>query len=276
MAVMLAALLGVVIGVSLGALGGGGSILTVPALVFVLGEAPAAATTGSLVIVGVTSLIGALGHARSRHVRWSAGAVFGIVGVAGSFAGTAVNHGLDPNVLLLLFAVLMVVAAFAMIRRSAAPAPETGDDERNGVAGSGSGVFGSAARAATHRRTGAGVKLVVAGSIVGFLTGLLGVGGGFIVVPALVMALGFDMPVAVGTSLLVIAINAAAALAARVGSESFDWAVIVPFTLAAVVGSLGGKIVADRLPERVLTRAFAGLLLAIAAYTGIRSAAALL
>lgn len=254
MTLALTLLLGAVIGISLGALGGGGSILTVPALVYVLGESARSATTASLVIVGVTSVVGAIGHARAGHVRWRAGLTFGLVGVAASYAGTALNHHVDSNVLLLAFAGLMLVAAAAMLRRApdAEPAAEV-------AAGS----------------VGTAVKVIAAGLAVGFLTGFLGVGGGFVIVPALVMALGFPMPVAVGTSLLVIALNCAAALGARAGQGSFDWAVIIPFTAAAVVASLAGGFIAERVNARTLTRAFAALLVVVAVYTAVRSALAL-
>ena len=111
--------------------------------------------------------------------------------------------------------------------------------------------------------------------MVGFLTGLLGVGGGFIIVPALVMVLGYPMPIAVGTSLLVIAINSATALAARVGHQTFHWSVIVPFTVAAVAGSLVGHRVAERVRPETLARAFSVLLVAIAGYVAVRSGASL-
>src|SRR5699024_8803362 len=110
------------------------------------------------------------------------------------------------------------------------------------------------------------LRIVGAGLLVGFLTGFLGVGGGFVVVPALIAALGMAMPTAVGTSLVIIALNSAVSLAARTGSNAFDWALILPFTLAAVLGSFGGRAVTDRLPARRLTQIFALLLLAVAAY----------
>jgi uncharacterized membrane protein YfcA len=103
--------------------------------------------------------------------------------------------------------------------------------------------------------------------VVGFLTGFLGVGGGFIIVPALVLAIDMPMPIAVGTSLLIIAINSGASLAARTGHAHFDWPIIVPFTIAAMAASLAGKKIADQLPQTVTTRAFAVLILAVAAYT---------
>jgi hypothetical protein len=120
------------------------------------------------------------------------------------------------------------------------------------------------------------IKVVAAGLTVGFLTGLFGVGGGFVIVPALTLALGLPMSIAVGTSLLIIALNSASALAARAGSAHFDWAVIVPFTLAAMAGTVVGRRIADRLPNATLNRAFAVLLLLVAAFVGIHNAVALL
>ncbi|TAM82367.1 MAG: sulfite exporter TauE/SafE family protein [Jatrophihabitans sp.] len=287
---VLVAVLGAVIGVSLGALGGGGSVLTVPALVYALGEPVGRATTASLVIVGITSLAGAVGHARAGRVRWGAGIAFGVAGVVTSFAGSWVNRMIDANALLLAFAGLLLLAATGMLRRlrgeSGAvphrdPLPEpaggTGvaPDCRPGP------VRGVAVRPRTAAPRIAGrppvasrsalVRMAVAGLAVGFLTGLFGVGGGFVIVPALTLALGYTMPEAVGTSLLVIAINSAAALAARAGHESFQWGVIVPFTAAAIAGSLLGKRISDRISGDTLTRAFAVLLVLLAAYVAVRS-----
>lgn len=118
-------------------------------------------------------------------------------------------------------------------------------------------------------------RVVVAGLGIGFLTGFLGVGGGFVVVPVLVVLLHIPMPTAVGTSLLVISLNSAVALAARAGHDSFQWQVIAPFALAAVVGSLAGKRVADRLSAGALTFSFAVLLVVVAVYVAGRAALAL-
>ena len=123
----------------------------------------------------------------------------------------------------------------------------------------------------TRWTAGTAAKVIVAGLVVGFLTGFLGVGGGFIVVPALVLALAYDMPVAVGTSLLIISLNSGVALLARSGHQSFHWALIVPFTIAAVAGSAAGKRVADRASGAGLTRAFAVLLLLVAGYVVVRA-----
>jgi uncharacterized membrane protein YfcA len=115
------------------------------------------------------------------------------------------------------------------------------------------------------------VKIVVAGLVVGFLTGFLGVGGGFVIVPALVLVLDMPMPAAVGTSLVIIAINSSASLAARSGYDHVDWATTVPFALTAMAASLAGKKAADHVPEKTTTRAFALLILLVAAYTTVRT-----
>ncbi|MGW7004048.1 sulfite exporter TauE/SafE family protein [Streptomyces sp. NPDC054933] len=240
--------LGGLIGLCLGALGGGGSILTVPVLVYALGQSAQSATTGGLVVVGVTAVCGTWSHARAGNVRWGAGVAFGASGIAASYAGTALNRSVDPTVLMLCFAALMVVSAAAMFRRcrASAPVPE-------------------------RTRKAPVVRILASGLAVGFLTGFLGVGGGFVIVPALVGALGYEMPVAVGTSLLVIAINSAVALAARAGEETFHWRVIAPLTVAAVLGSLLGRHVCARVPSASLGRAFATLTLAVAGYLAVRA-----
>ncbi len=273
--------LGVIIGVVIGALGGGGSILTVPLLVFALGMGAQEATTASLVIVGVTAAVAAVGHARTGHTRWGTGLSLAAAGVPASLLGTRLNRLVDENVLLLAFAGLMLLTAAAMLVRTRSD--DDDHDESDGAStqgrsgsgsGSGSGGTATAVRpAGAQRATVRKVwwRLVAAGLLIGFLTGFLGVGGGFVIVPVLVIALGFPMPAAVGTSLLVIAVNSGVALAARSGHDSFAWDVIVPFTATAVLGSLLGKKVADRLPPATLTRAFAVLLVLVAGYVAVRA-----
>ena len=270
---ILAALaLGLLIGLAIGALGGGGSILTVPALVFVLGLSAREATTASLVIVGVAAATASVSHARSHHTRWAAGGLIALLGVPASLLGTMLNRRVDPNVLLLCFALVMLLAAVGMLARaravaksrSAGSSPSTSLDDEAGAQ-----VPGGRSRAGLAWRLGA------AGLGIGFLTGFLGVGGGFVVVPVLVVLMGMPMPTAVGTSLLVISLNSAVALVARAGHGSFVWEVIAPFTVAAVVGSLAGKRVADRLSAGTLTVSFAALLVAVAVYVAIRAVLAL-
>ena len=276
---------GVLIGLALGALGGGGSILTVPALVYLLDQSPHEATAGSLLIVGITALAGMLAHWRSGRVRVAQGVVFGVLGIAGSYAGSRLSAHVDPNVLLTAFAVLIVVAALAMLRRRRGPAPHPAPADPVGPAPRpafvGPSVGGSSVttleRAAppklllrVDRRRA--VKVVAAATVVGLLTGFFGVGGGFVIVPALVLVLGFEMPVAVGTSLLVIAINSTVALGVRLGGNTtFDWPLLGVFTATAIVGSFVGNRVASKVDARSLTTAFAVLLVGVAVYTAARS-----
>jgi uncharacterized membrane protein YfcA len=258
--------LGLLIGLALGALGGGGSILTVPALVYLLDQDPRSATTSSLLIVGATSLIAVAPHARAGRVRFGQGLMFGALGTAGSFAGSAVAAHVDPQVLLTAFAGLMLVVASLMIHRSL----------RRTTAGRDLGDATVEPLLTLHPIACACprlAKVVVTATAVGLLTGFFGVGGGFVLVPALVLALSFPMPVAVGTSLLVIAVNSATALTARITTSGshLDWSLIAGFTTAAVIGSLFGGRVTARIKPPHLTRAFAVLLIAVALYTAARS-----
>ncbi|MGH3774946.1 MAG: sulfite exporter TauE/SafE family protein [Pseudonocardiaceae bacterium] len=287
--------LGLLIGAILGALGGAGSILAVPALVYLLGQSAQDATTSSLVIVGLTALVGVASHARSGQVRWRTGIALGVIGIIAAIAGTALNHRVDEHVLLLGLSAVMILTASGMLIRAhrdsrghdghSGPAAGTGADTTARVSGRAPQEWhtSTAATAQLTRpvssceqqrrrgRTVLVVKVVLAGLAVGFLTGFFGVGGGFVIVPVLVLALGLPMPAAVGTSLAIMAINSAASLAARAGQAHFDWALIVPFTIAAMAGSLAGKTIADRLPNTALNRAFALLLFAVATYIAINN-----
>ena len=278
-------LAGVVIGLTLGALGGGGSILTVPVLVYLLAEQPQVATTASLVIVGVASIVGATSHARSGRVRWVAAGIFGIIGIAASFGGAKVNRLADPNVLLLSFAALMLVAATAMVLRTRSSSPTTRVEPALTPVGGG-GAPAPVADAVVDRgravdpgrrasRAATSSKVIAAALAVGFLTGFLGVGGGFIIVPALLLALHYEMPVAVGTSLVIISITSLGAFAERLGQTEIPWHTIVPFTAAAVLGAFAGKRVSDRMSGTTLTRAFAGVLVVVGSYVAIAAGSTL-
>jgi uncharacterized protein len=262
--------LGLLIGLALGALGGGGSILTVPALVYVLGQDPRTATTGSLLIVGLTALIALLPHARASRIRFGQGLMFGALGAAGSFAGSALASHIAPQVLLTAFAALMLLVATLMLRRSLRPgsAARPNDPTAEPI------LTLNPLTCACPRLA----KVVATATAVGLLTGFFGVGGGFVLVPALVLALSFPMTVAVGTSLLVIAVNSATALTARLatGATHLDWYLIAGFTAAAVVGSLLGGRITSRIQPRHLTRAFSVLLIVVALYTATRSIPTLL
>lgn len=261
--IAIAVLAGVLVGISLGALGGGGAIITVPILVYALGQTAHQATTGSLIIVGTTALIAALGHHANGRVRWAHGLLFGAIGTFGTSVGSRLSAGISANALLLSFAALLVLVATLMWRRASGGQRSEDGAESGPVAG----------------RSAAGqIAAVVATAVaVGLLTGFFGVGGGFAVVPALVMVLGYPMPVAVGTSLLIVTINSATAFVERLGGGvDIDWKIIGVFALAAIIGSLAGTRVASRVPTGSLQRAFAVLLIVVAAYTGIRSGIAIL
>ncbi len=286
MRLLLSLPLGILLGMALGALGGGGSILAVPALVYVVGLEPKPAVTTSLVVVGVAALGGMASHWRGGRVRLAAGLWFGIAGIGGSLLGSRLNRAVDPTVLLITFSGLMMVAAWRMWASAQPKDPDptihqsTDAQESEVVVECQGPSVGSTDTRATTRAVPGGVgrgavsivaSFVVAGTAVGFMTGFFGVGGGFIIVPTLVLILGFDMPEAVGTSLLIIAIISAVALSSRLATTGVDWRVAIPFTVAALVGALVGNRVADRLPSSDLIRWFAALLVAVALYTFVNS-----
>ena len=267
---LLASPLGFLIGLSLGALGGGGSILAVPALVYAAGQNPKAATTTSLALVTITALFGIIPHWRAGRVRFAAGTIFGLAGIGGSLLGSRWNEAANPDALLLAFSGLMLVAAYAMWRRlHSAPTP---------VLSAGAAADGDEAattQTEVHIDAITVIKVILAGSFVGVLTGFFGVGGGFVIVPALVLALGFTMPEAVGTSLLVIAVNSTVALATRLPGGTVDWGIVVPFTIASLIGVVAGSHLASTRDPSFLQKWFVILLVVVAFYTATRSIIAL-
>jgi uncharacterized membrane protein YfcA len=170
---LIAVAAGLLIGISLGALGGGGSILTVPALVYLLGQSAQQAVTASLLVVGIAAVTDAIAHARARRVELRAGAIFGGLGIAGSYAGSLASAAVPADTLLAGFGLLMLAVAALMIARRRDPRPVR---------------RGAPARGARHT-----ILVAAAATGVGLVTGFFGVGGGFVVVPVLVLVLGFDM-----------------------------------------------------------------------------------
>ncbi|UNO41516.1 sulfite exporter TauE/SafE family protein [Streptomyces sp. MST-110588] len=358
---------GLAIGLLLGALGGGGSILAVPALVYLLHQSPHAATAGALVVVAIGAATGLACHARAGRVRWAAGLAFGALGTAGTWIGSRWSASLDPAVLMTAFAGLMLVVAATMLVRTWRD--RRGNGQRNGMgaegkdhgltarqeAVSGEGSTDStppseppsapalppepapapaptpvtrpdaaipparrsspspsspspsssrpspppsahghdapvpahpAAHATAHaaatahpaagahseadahgdigRRATAGARVAGTATVVGLLTGFFGVGGGFVVVPALTLVLGLEMPVAIGTSLLVILVNSATAFATRAGAGGLDWPLLAVFSSCAALGSYLGNRLTARLRPRSLSTAFASLVTALA------------
>lgn len=262
---ILASALGLLMGLVVGALGGGGGVLTVPLLVFVLGLTAQSATTSSVVIVGITALFGVLARLRGHLIDWRIALAFGALGVPAAYLGTLLNHRVDQHVLLLAFSAITLLAATAMLINDHADEPEPAEPSGAG------GTTATVVRPATGALATA-VKIVVCGLLVGFLTGFLGVGGGFLVVPALVIVLRVPMTLAVGTSLLIIVFNAVSSMVSRLGTPlDLDWRVVVPFTVLAVAGSLLGKRLADKLSGEVLTRAFAVMLILVGGYVAVQA-----
>ena len=242
-----------VIGLALGLLGGGGSILTVPVLVYALGVAAKPAIAMSLPVVGLTSLVGAAAHWRLGNVRLPTAALFGGLAMGGAFVGARLSVFLDGDTQLLLLAVVMLVAAVAMLRSRS----DDGRERRE--------------ETLPTRWT----LLAPVAVAVGILTGIVGVGGGFLIVPALVLLARVPMRQAVGTSLLVIALNSAAGFGGYIGTIDLDWAFLARFTAVTIAGALVGTAMASRVPVTALRRAFAVFLLVVGGVVLYRNRAAL-
>lgn len=239
---LLTLVLSVLIGLSLGLLGGGGSILTVPILTYVAGMNPKEAIAASLFVVGATSAVSAVSHARNGRVKWRTGLVFGAAGMAGAFGGGLLGGHIPGTVLMIAFALMMVATSLAMIR-----------GRKNGGA---QGYDGDLPLG----------KVILEGLVVGLVTGLVGAGGGFLVVPALALMGGLSMPVAVGTSLVVIALKSFAGLGGYLTTVSLDWALVSGVTAAAILGSLVGARLAGKIPENALRKGFGVFVLAMGVF----------
>lgn len=233
------------IGISLGLLGSGGSILTVPVLVYLVGQDEKLAIAGSLGIVGAISLLGAIPYVRRREIAWPSLLYFGLPGIAGTWSGAFLARYASGSFQLLLFAGVMLAAAYLMLRpvRPSPAAPKT-------------------------RRPAA---IVLDGLLVGILTGLVGVGGGFLIVPALVLLGGLPMRLAIGTSLLLIAMKSTVGflqylLQLQAQGRNLDWQVFGAFVGLGALGSwLGGRL-GGKLPQALLRRTFGGMLVVVAAF----------
>jgi uncharacterized protein len=237
---LLALTLGAGIGLALGLLGGGGSVITVPVLVYAAGVEPAEAVAMSLAVVGGTSLVGAWFKHREKQVHKQAMLMFGSVGMVGAWAGAHLTPLVTPKTLLVLFALLMVNIATIMLLRKESeltPKPQCRP-----------------------------FRCLLSGLGVGVLTGFLGVGGGFLLVPAMVIFGRLPMKMAVGTSLIVIAFNSFAGLIGHGLNAHLDWSLTGKFLLVAVIGMLAGNRLAQVIPVARLQKAFAGFVLAVAAF----------
>lgn len=232
----------VLIGVTLGMLGGGGSILTTPVLIYLAGVDAKQAIAMSLFVVGVTSVAGAVPHARAGRIRWRTGLLFGSAGMAGAYAGGRLAAFVPANVLLIAFGVMMTVTAAAMLRGRTEIEPGHGAGKRPLA------------------------RIVLEGATVGLVTGLVGAGGGFLVVPALALLGGLPMPAAVGTSLLVIALKSFAGLAGYLQSVHIDWTLTLSVTALAAAGGLLGSRLAGRVDPERLRKAFGWFVLVMSVF----------
>lgn len=235
----LAAILALLIGVTLGLLGGGGSILTLPILVYVLHQDPKESIAASLFVVGTTALVSAITHARQGNVDYRRGLIFGAASMAGAFAGGQVAGRLPASVLLGAFAAMMLVTSIAMMR----PRKESAEQHTLSVG-----------------------RVLAAGAGVGLVAGLVGAGGGFLIVPALVLFGGLDMRKAIGTSLFVLTLQSFAGFAGHVTHTHVNWTLTAIVTTSAVIGSLGGVRLARRLSVQALRAGFAWFVLAMAVF----------
>lgn len=233
--------LGFGIGLSLGLLGGGGSILTVPALVYLMGQTPQAAVTTSLAIVGANSLMGATFHHSQGTLDWKVALTFGGAGIIVAYLSANIASHIPPAVLLVAFALLMLaIGIMLLLRRTNEPDLTYSPKPLILVLASGAGV--------------------------GLLTGVLGVGGGFLVVPALVMLVGLPVQAAVGTSLVVIAMNSVAGFLGHAGNGSFDLILTLIFAGAGLVGTFAGAKLSKRISSSKLQKGFASFVILLALF----------
>lgn len=258
--VLLAVLVGLVVGAVMGSLGGGGGIIAVPALVYLLDQPPLEATTTSLVVVGVTAVVGALQYGLAGLVNVTDALAFGLLSIVGAVVGARMALAVDGDVLMATFAVLLVAVAWLMWSRHGRTRDQH-DTSRHWLQLRPFHV--------DRRRAG---RVALAASGIGWLTGFFGVGGGFAIVPALILLLGLPMRRAVGTSLLILALTSLVGLATRVtGPVDLDWPLITGFSAAAVLASLAAGRLSARVSPRRLSKAFAVFLVLVAAYTAVSS-----
>jgi uncharacterized membrane protein YfcA len=254
---MIGLLLAGCIGLSLGLMGGGGSVLALPVLVYVMGMSPKPAIAMTLVIVGTVSLLGLIPHWRAGNINLKTAAVFGTATMLGSFTGArlAMLPFVTDTLQMLLFALAMLLAAGFMIQRSSQP-PKPED---------------ALALYPKPVCKYCWLWLLTEGLLVGVLTGLVGVGGGFAIVPALVLLANVPMKQAIGTSLLIIVANAIAGFFGYLGHVSLDWHVTVSFIFAASLGTIPGAYLSHFVSAQKLQKIFGYFLLAIAAFVLVQN-----
>ncbi|MER1998034.1 MAG: sulfite exporter TauE/SafE family protein [Arthrobacter sp.] len=240
--VLLGLAVGLGVGAVVGLVGAGGAIIAVPALVYVVGLEPDEAVPTSLIVVGLASLAGAVPRLR-RNVSWPLVLMIAVPGIPASWAGAAVGKLLDPDWLMLCFALIMIVAGVRMLASARNSPPAAAPAEHWG---------------------GLAVRGIPVGLVVGFLTGLLGVGGGFLIIPSLTLLLGVPMARAIGTSLVIIAVNSASGFAAHLDGLAINWALALSFAAMAMAASLAAARLAHRLNEAAVSRIFAAVIFTVA------------
>jgi len=248
------------IGISLGLIGGGGSILTVPVLVFLFGVDPVLATAYSLFIVGATSLVGAFPKYRNNEINIKTAIIFGIPSILAVYATRAYVVPAIPNelfvigslvvtkavMMMMLFAILMVFASVSMIRSKPATDQEEGEQ-----------VFNYP-------------MILLEGAIVGVFTGLVGAGGGFLIIPALVLFSKLPMKQAVGTSLLIIAAKSLIGFTGDLGKQTMDWTLLSSVTALAIIGIFAGSLLSKRVSVDSLKKGFGWFVLVMGLYIIIK------
>ncbi|HNQ04595.1 MAG TPA: sulfite exporter TauE/SafE family protein [Thiobacillaceae bacterium] len=260
---ILAILAGLATGVVLGLFGSGGSIIALPALLYLLDVEPKSAIAMSLGVVAVTATMSGLDNWRRGLVDVRIATVFGLFGVAGTFAGARLGLVTPVVVQLGLFALVMYAAAWRMLKPVRVAAPAGGMPGTGGAAA----VLGGYQDVLSPRMG----HIALHGVGVGVLTGLVGVGGGFLIVPALVLLSGIPMKTAVGTSLAIVAAKSYAGFAGYMGGVALDWGVMGSFTAVTVLGSFLGAHFSSRLSQEALKKGFAWFLAAVATYILFRS-----
>ena len=250
---------GAVVGLVLGLVGGGGSILAVPLLVYAVGvTSPHVAIGTSAIAVSLSALGNVVSHARAGNVKWRCAAVFASAGVVGAVAGSTVAKALDGQKLLVLFGALMIVVGLAMLRkRSAAGNPEV-----------------RLSMTTAHELL---PLLITIGFTVGLLSGFFGIGGGFLIVPGLMLATGMPLTTAIGTSLVAVAAFGAATAASYAVSGMIDWPIASLFVLGGLVGGIAGVAFGKALAakKRALNLTFSGLVILVGLYVVARGTATL-
>jgi len=238
----IALVLALLIGVALGALGGGGSIVTLPILVYAAGIPPKSAVGMSMAIVGGTSLLGSYFHWRVGNFLLKPALLFSATGILGAYIGSSGTHLVSSSVLMLLFSGLMLVVGVRMLAHRQ--------------------------RLSASQTTCSISRCVLSGFVVGLVTGFLGVGGGFLIVPALIWFAGLDARRAIGTSLGIIAVNSAAGLAGQLRYSHWDWLSTGIFLACSLIGMVLGVPIARRTPELALRKAFGVGVLVVAVAIG--------